>query len=124
MLKMYGFESERLLEAISDGGILDVPKEVEVVDIATGELDNGNKWATLVTSSSEELEALRGIGMEDRAGKIKVSLKGYNGEDVEKLIGKKLDTSVFAIDFDVKGKFKQIVGAKFISSVGSLKFSN
>lgn len=122
MLKMYEFKSDELLLAISNSKILDVPKKIEVVDIVTGELDNGNKWATLITCSVDELEALRSIKLEERAGKIKVSLKGYSGENIRNFVGKILDTSDLAIEFDVKGKFKQISGAKFISNVNLLKF--
>lgn len=122
-MKMYDFTGMALLEGARKEKMIDVPEVVEVVDFVTGELDNGNKWATLVASSSEELETLRSVGMADRAGVIKVSVKGYEGENLEKLVGKKLDTSDFSIDFDIKGKFRQIVGAKFICpNMKALKF--
>lgn len=123
MLKMYGFTSEELLNAVKKNNVLDVPDIVEVIDTSTGELDNGNKWATLLASPFEELESLRGVGLEERAGHIKISLKGYQGEDIENLIGTKLDTSTFTINFNVSGRFKTIVGAKFdCPDMKALKF--
>lgn len=114
MLKMYEFSSEELLAELKEKNVIEIPEYVEITHVNTGELDNGAKWATLNASSVEELDTLRSVKLEDRAGVIKVSIKGYKGEDVNKFIGNKIKTDKFTVDFDVKGKYKQITGAKFI----------
>ncbi|NSP43464.1 hypothetical protein HRE62_08115 [Enterococcus faecalis] len=124
-LKMYGFTTEEILKSLGDSNTLMIPSSVIVLNHNSGEVETrDNKkqpWANLIVADSSEYEALKGIGMEERAGHIKVSLKGYNGEDLNSLIEKVIPTSSFGLDFETSGKFKQIVGAKFIAHLEDIE---
>lgn len=122
---MYDFRINQLLESLSDSKILDVPENVIVLNHNSGEIETKEKkkmsWGSLVVASNDEYEALKGIGMEERAGHIKVTLKGYNGEDLTPLINKVIPTSAFTLDFETQGQYKTIIGAKFIGNLEDIE---
>lgn len=124
---MYDFRINQILESLSDSNILDVPENVIVLNHNSGEIETKeNKkmsWGSLVVASNDEYEALKGIGMEERAGHIKVTLKGYNGEDLTPLINKVIPTSAFTLDFETQGQYKTIIGAKFIANLEDIELA-
>lgn len=124
---MYDFRINQILESLSDSNILDVPENVIVLNHNSGEIETKeNKkmsWGSLVVASNDEYEALKGIGMEERAGHIKVTLKGYNGEDLTPLINKVIPTSAFTLDFETQGQYKTIIGAKFIVNLEDIELA-
>lgn len=123
-LKMYGFTTEEVLRSLGENSLL-IPSNVVVLSYNSGEVETRDSkkqpWANFTVADSTEYEALKGIGMEERAGHIKVSLKGYSGEDLNYLIEKVVPTSSFGLDFETSGKFKQIVGAKFIARLEDIE---
>lgn len=124
---MYDFRINQLLESLSNSKILDVPENVIVLNHNSGEIETKEKkkmsWGSLVVASNDEYEALKGIGMEERAGHIKVALKGYNGEDLTPLMNKVIPTSAFKLDFETQGQYKTIIGAKFIANLEDIELA-
>lgn len=84
-LKMYGFTTEEILKSLGDSNTLMIPSSVIVLNHNSGEVETrDNKkqpWANLIVADSSEYEALKGIGMEERAGHIKYQLRSEGKDD-------------------------------------------
>lgn len=117
-----------LLELLSGENVdVVIPDKVTVISYVADSIDQGEKglmyWARLEVTSTEELELLQSIGLQENANILKVKLSGYQNENLNNLVGKNLDTSVMELIFDEK-KIRDrtdIVGLAFKTELKELK---
>lgn len=119
---------ETLLDLLSGGNVeMNIPNEVTVVSYVADSIDRGDKglmyWARLEVVSTEELELLKKVGLEENANLLKLKLSGYQNENLNALVGRNLDTAGMELVFDEK-KIRDrtdIVGLCFKSELKDLK---
>lgn len=119
---------ESLLELLSGADIeMDIPSKVTVVDYVADSIDRGEKglmyWARLEVTSTEQLQLLQSIGLEENANILKVKLSGYQNENLDSLVGVTINTAAMELVFDEK-KIRDrtdIVGLAFKTELKDLK---
>lgn len=119
-LKLDQANGQAILTSCSEAGLLDVPETVIVEEVNPGLLDSGRGYCSLVVVSKAEKVALDKVDMADRAGRIKVSCKNYNGEDLSGLKGKELPTDGWGLEFDTTGQYRRITAVKFSADTAQL----
>lgn len=119
---------EALLDLLSNGNVeIVIPSEVTVIDYVDGNIDRADKglmyWARLEVVSTEELELLKQVGLEENANLLKLKLSGYQNENLNALVGRTLNTAGMELVFDEKKVRDRmdIVGLCFKSELKDLK---
>lgn len=119
---------ETLLELLSGGNVeMSIPSEVTVVDYVADSIDRGDKglmyWARLEVVSTEELELLKQVGLEENANPLKLKISGYSNENLNSFVGRTVDTTGMELVFDEKKirDSKEIVGLCFKADLKDVK---
>lgn len=127
-IMMNKVDKDVLVEIISGRAEVSIPETVIVGSVQTGSFDRGEKglmcWANMVVYSSDELELLTSVGLEENANELKLKLANYQNENLDNWIDKKIDVSEFEVVLvEKKGNrgTTDIVGLAFRAEIADLR---